>query len=52
MLLVKCVHCSRDCLWIVKLSMYLVNQQREETSVVVSDIRHTDFNNSVFLSNF
>lgn len=52
MLLVKCVHCFRDRSWIVKLTIYLVNQQREEASVVVSDIKHTDFNNSVFLFNF
>lgn len=52
MLLVKHVHCFRDCSWIVKLTICLVNQQKEEASVVVSDIKHTVFDNSVFLFNF
>lgn len=52
MLLVKCVYCFRDHSWIVKLTIYLVNQQRGETSVVVLDIKHTDFSNIVFLFNF
>jgi len=51
-LLVKCVHCFRDYSWIIKVTIYLANQQREETSVVVSDIKHTDFNKSVFPFNF
>lgn len=52
MLLVKCVHCFGDHSWIVKLTIYLVNQQREEASVVVLDIKHTDFSNNMFLFNF
>lgn len=47
MLLVKSVHCFRG--WVVKLTIYLVNQQKEEASVVVSDIKHTDFSNRVSL---
>lgn len=46
MLLVKSVHCFRD--WTVKLTIYLVNQQKA-ASVVVSDIKHTDFSNTVSL---
>lgn len=50
MLLVKCVHCFRG--WIVNLIIYLVNQQKEEASVVVSDIKHTDFSNRMSLFKF